>query len=290
MARRRPTEVADPEPSSQTRTRSSQKTPSSSKRSAPNQTSVSTRGQKRKAGRATPEEEELTDEEEEENSEGDNSDEDDDEIEEEDRKPSKKNKKNKRDNIAEDEKNDHDYNPKNISSFELGEDKWNKKFPPLSLGMLDPPEEWHNQKTPSFIDGGSRRPKIGTRGYLMRDFAACPAYIKERGYHPDYVFIEYLFRTNPNFGYGDLMARLPKKAVKAGTKNRRTAMNHMNNTRARLVRSDRGTKTRAWSNRHKGRAPKVQLRRLNGLTQEQLDLNTTWNVTVSDFVKASSSS
>ena len=171
------------------------------------------------------------------------------------------------------------------TSYQIGEQIWDREHPPVMFGMLDPPQNVRELKNfqPGWVLGPDGRKVKGSDGQPLRDLPILPRFI---GSENEPMELEYYFRVDPRVGYGDIRARQAKwkghdeKATPGGRGRNnplRRPNNSINNARRRMVREP--LNMRDWSIKHEGRGSKILIVLLDNLTLEQIQHNTTWVIT-----------
>ena len=139
------------------------------------------------------------------------------------------------------------------------------------LGMLDPPASRRDPQRPRpqplrNAAGGEVRHQ---NGLVVRNLPGIPRHFNRM---PDTWQLETLLRLAPDFGYADVNARLPPHEPAWTTRYR----NQLNMQLGRL--RDRRS-LRCWTRSSATQAPLGLQDLLRRLTDEQIALNTTWEVT-----------
>ena len=161
-------------------------------------------------------------------------------------------------------------NPRNVTSFHRNEIGWSIKTPAPSLGRLDPPREWHtSDRVPNIKDPATGRDILDPNGVPIPDYQFLPRYLSS---NLEWFRVEAYFREHKDMSYYHIWQRQPLGTPMPTLKER----NSMNNMRLRKAR--RPYNARCWTK--KGQyPPKILVELVEGLSQTQLLLNTTWVVT-----------
>lgn len=160
-------------------------------------------------------------------------------------------------------------NLQNLTSFHRNEIGWSSKTPAASLGRLDPPRDWHNlARVPHMKDPVTNRTILDTNGVPIPDYPFLPRYLSS---NLEWFRVEAYFREHPDMSYYHIWQRQPIGTPVPTVKER----NRMNNMRLRKARGPYNA--RCWA--RKGQyPPRILVELVEGLSQTQLLLNTTWIV------------
>ena len=84
---------------------------------------------------------------------------------------------------------------------------WSGNNLPTSMGMLDPPQSWHNLKATGINDPNTGRQMVHSNGLAIMDLGSqVPRHFPAE---PDAWQIEWYRRQHPDMSYKDLNARMP---------------------------------------------------------------------------------
>ena len=144
---------------------------------------------------------------------------------------------------------------------------WSKDRVPWEFGFLDPPAAWSSQTSIPLLLDATGNPLPPVNGSDIRAFSFIPRHLPAT---LDPWQIEWYFRQSSLFTYNDMRARQPPHLgrLTPGQKNA------LNNRRVREARAPNNS--RCWSSRYHGRPPKILVRQMESLSQQQLDYNTGW--------------
>jgi hypothetical protein len=161
-------------------------------------------------------------------------------------------------------------NPRNETSKLESEALWSSTHHPNILGQLDPHPDralLKNQKVPDLMEIGEV--VNDSENKPIKDFPFLPRYLSS---NLELFRYEAYFRMDPRLTYRDLWPRMPsttpkfdrKTKTKVGTNFGRQIREHNN--------------AHCWNLRGH-QLPRTNVEVVENLTQEQIELNTTWNVT-----------
>jgi len=168
-------------------------------------------------------------------------------------------------------------NPGNITTPLPCEANWSKTFLPPVLGRLDHSPDFFKMKTKTHLrDPTTKKLVRDPEGNPIKDFTNIPPCIST---NVEPWRIEAYFRLHGDFSYHNLWARQPIWQPKPNN----AAKNKVNNLRARRVRVP--LNMRAWNTKYAGRPPKTLVETVEILDQNQIDQNTTWDVTPKGIVQ-----
>lgn len=161
-------------------------------------------------------------------------------------------------------------NPQNLTSSHRNEIGWSIQTPPVSLGRLDPPRNWHTpEKLASMKDPATGHTILDSCGVPIPDYPFLPRYLSS---NLEWFRVEAYFREHKDMSYYHIWQRQPLGTPIPTRKER----NNMNNMRLRKAR--RPFNTRCWTKKSLY-PPRILVELVEGLSQTQLLLNTTWIVT-----------
>lgn len=146
------------------------------------------------------------------------------------------------------------------------------------LGRLDPPLEWYTAKrvhVPDLIDSATGQPLRDAKGKPIKAFPFLPRHLPSTVAGHE---IETYFKKHPGFCYQDLWARMPA-GTPYPTQKQRNAWNQQRLRHGRVPYN-----ARCWTLKGHG-LPRVLLELVEGLSQLQIQHNTTWIVTANGIVQ-----
>ena len=161
-------------------------------------------------------------------------------------------------------------NPHNGTSAHPNEIGWSIRTPGAILGRLDPPRAWATRnRVPNLMDPATGRAVLDSNGEVIPDYPFLPRYLSS---NVEWFRIEAYFRAHKDMSYYAIWQRQPRGTPMPTSKQR----NSMNNMRLRKAR--RPYNARCWTKKA-NYPPKILVELVEGLSQTQLLLNTTWIVT-----------
>jgi hypothetical protein len=162
-------------------------------------------------------------------------------------------------------------NPYNETNKLYSEALWSESNHPNILGQLDPHPDRDllkkQIKVPSLIENGEV--VRDSKNRPIRDFPFLPRFLSSKLEPFRY---EAYFRMDPRLGYSDLWARMPSATREFD--NAKVKSHGMELIRKVRTRNN----ARCWGARAQ-KLPRRNVELVEQLTQEQIELNTTWNVT-----------